>query len=556
MFKQSRIYVKNRRISPSFFLSLSVLVTFLTQTTSDSLEKRQQVRYFPNGFLFGSSTASYQVEGAWNEDGRTPSIWDTISHARPCLISECHNGDVAADTYHLYKRDVEMMRELNLDFYRLSISWSRLLPTSFPDNINEKAVEFYRNWLDEIHKYNIEPMVTLYHWDLPQKLQDMGGWTNPYIIDWFVDYARVVFEQFGDQVNMWLTFNEPREICHQGYGSGTMAPLLKIPGVAEYICAKNLLLAHAKTYHMYDKEFRSLKRGTIGISFSASCNEPESQEHAEAAEDSAAFEWGIYAHPIFSETGDYPQVIKEKVAAKSAAQGFPRSRLPELSPEEIDLIKGTSDFFGLNHYSTNFIYRNESVYNMYDAPSLYDDQDIAIYKLAEWKSSAADWLKEVPWGFYKLLTYIREKYNNPPVYVTENGFTTTGGMEDNDRIEYFLNYLDALLDALEEGSDIRGYAAWSLMDNFEWLKGYTHKFGLYAVDFESPERTRTPRKSAFILKEIARTHKLNPNYEPDTTAMTISTKDIQDYDSCIHCKRCMQFLQPGIIVLFVEVDQT
>ncbi|XP_026319716.1 myrosinase 1-like [Hyposmocoma kahamanoa] len=269
---------------------LLVLVSCLALTTSNSFGKRQQVRYFPNGFLFGSSTSSYQVEGAWDEDGKSPNVWDTATHARPCWISECHNGDVATDSYHLYKRDVEMMRELNLDFYRFSISWSRLLPTSFNDNINEKAVEFYRNLIDEMLMYNIEPMVTLYHWDLPQKLQDMGGWTNPHIVDWFVDYARIVFDQFGDQVNFWITFNEPRDICHQGYGASTLAPLLKIAGVAEYMCAKNLLLAHAKTYHMFNKEFRSSKEAMVGISISANWLEPESQEHAEAAEESRAFE--------------------------------------------------------------------------------------------------------------------------------------------------------------------------------------------------------------------------------------------------------------------------
>ncbi|XP_013168109.1 PREDICTED: lactase-phlorizin hydrolase-like [Papilio xuthus] len=482
---------------------------------------RHEVRKFPDNFLFGTATASYQVEGAWNEDGKAESIWDHITHENPCVTKDCLNGDIADDSYHQYKRDVEMMRELGLDYYRFSLSWPRILPNSFPDKINEAGVQYYNNLIDEMLKYNIKPMITLYHWDLPQKLQEMGGWTNPYIIDWYSDYARVAFELFGDRVKDWITINEPHPVCYYGYGDKAMAPLLNIKGVADYMCTKNLLLAHAKAYHIYDKEFRPTQGGKIFIALSAQWYDAEHEEFSVAAQEANDFSWAIYSHPIFSATGDFPKSLKETVAAKSAAQGYPRSRLPEFTQEEIEYIRGTSDYFGLNHYSTKYVYRNESVVNYYESPSFEDDLGVIMYTYDDWKIGESDFTKFVPWGFYKLLTKIREDYGNPSVIITENGFATLGGLNDDDRITYYKHYMNAMLDAMEDGSDVQAYTAWSLMDNFEWLQGYTQRFGLYEVDYESPERTRTPRKSAFYYKQILRTRELDMHYEPDTDVMTI-----------------------------------
>lgn len=182
-----------------------------------------------------------------------------------------------------------MMRELGLDYYRFSLSWTRILPTSFPDQINDAGVQYYNNLIDEMLKYNIEPMVTLYHWDLPQKLQELGGWANPHIVDWYADYSRIAFELFGDRVKTWITINEPKEVCYQGY-SATLAPLYNISGMGEYMCAKNLLVAHAKVYHIYNDEFKATQGGTIGIALSATWNEPASEKDTEAAEDLIQFE--------------------------------------------------------------------------------------------------------------------------------------------------------------------------------------------------------------------------------------------------------------------------
>ncbi|CAG4916863.1 unnamed protein product [Colias eurytheme] len=479
---------------------------------------RHEVRKFPEGFLFGASTAAYQVEGAWNEDGRSESIWDYLSHQTPCAIKNCDTGDIAVNSYYLYKRDVEMIRELGLDCYRFSLSWTRILPTGFPNVINDAGVQYYNNLIDELLKYNIEPIVTIYHWDLPQKLQELGGWANPNIVDWYADFAKIAFSLFGDRVKYWVTINEPYQICYEGYGSNALAPLLNIQGVAEYLCAKNLLLAHAKAYHIYDDEFRSSQGGNIFISISARWNEPEGKDHIEAAHDANAFNWMQYAHPIFSKTGDFPETMKKRVAAKSAEQGFLRSRLPEFTPEEIAYVKGTSDFFGLNHYISFYIYRNSSVNSFHKVPSMFHDAEIVSYQLDKWKLSENSTTRASPWGFYNLLTSIKDNYNNIPVFITENGMGSGGvGLEDDDRVTYYRLYLSALLDAIDNGSDVKGYTAWSLMDNMEWLHGYSIRYGLYEVDYNSPNRTRTPRKSAYVYKELVRTRQLDTHYEPDTT---------------------------------------
>ncbi|XP_045767528.1 myrosinase 1-like [Maniola jurtina] len=476
---------------------------------------RCKIRKFPHGFMFGTATSSYQIEGAWNVDGKTENIWDRLTHTRQYLVRDQSSGDTTDNSYYLYKRDVEMLRELGVDFYRFSISWTRILPTSFPDKINKAGVAYYNNLINELLKHNIKPVVTIFHWDLPQKLQDLGGWANPYIVDWYADYARTLFKLFGDRVKYWVTINEPHQVCYFAYGDKILAPALDIKGVAEYLCAKNVLLAHATAYHIYDKEFRPKQKGIVFISLSAQWYEPLYKNQSKAAFDANQFEWEQYSHPIFSKTGDFPPAMKKRIAERSAEQGFPRSRLPEFTPQEIQFIRGSSDFFGLNHYLTNYVSRNKSVYGYYESPSFNDDLGVFFHVLPEWTIGQSNFTKFVPWGFYKLLTYIRKEYGNPTVFITENGFSTYGGRIDNDRVLYYTEYLSAMLDAMEEGSDVQAYTAWSLMDNFEWTYGYTEKFGVYEVDFSTPERKRTPRKSAYVLREIFQTHLLNRCYIPD-----------------------------------------
>nr|AEW46866.1 seminal fluid protein CSSFP016 [Chilo suppressalis] len=448
-----------------------------------------------------------------------------MTHNKPEVIKDMTNGDIAADTYNNYKRDVEMMRELGLDAYRFSLSWARLLPDGFTNNVNEAGVTFYNNYIDEMIKYNIQPMVTLYHWDLPQKLQELGGFVNPLFTDWFEDYARLAFERFGDRVKFWITFNEPREICYEGYGAATKAPILNATAVGTYLCAKNLVIAHAKAYHAYVKDFKPNQNGQCGITISVNWFGPatDSEEDHIMAELRRQAEWGLYAEPIFSQQGGFPKELSERVAEKSAKQGYASSRMPSFTDEERDLVRGSFDFFGVNHYTAFLASAAKEHKTYYPVPSPYDDSDSSTYTPDDWPKSASGWLKLAPNSIFDAFTFLRNKYGDIDFYVTENGWSTspTAGLIDDDRVRYYRAALNSLLDAREAGVNIKGYMAWSLMDNFEWMEGITERFGLYEVDFEDPARSRTPRKSAFVYKHIIKNRYIDSDYKPESLTMTI-----------------------------------
>ncbi|CAH1641613.1 unnamed protein product [Spodoptera littoralis] len=456
-------------VGPILFNSVFTII-------SDKVSCKSKSRPFPPEFMFGAATSAFQVEGGWHEDGKSPSIWDVACHSDPTLIKDETTADVAADSYHRFHQDVTVASDLGLDFYRFSISWPRVLPNGFSDKINHLGMDYYNELIDKLLARNIIPMVTIYHWDLPNNLQKIGGWANPAIVDIFVDYAKFLFIGFGEKVKYWITFDDPREICVSGYGSAQKAPFINISGVAEYMCTRN---------------------------------------------------WGLYAHPIFSKAGDYPQEVKKSVAYKSAEQSFPRSRLIELSPVEVALIRGSADFLGVNAFTSKLAYRDASLEGMYPVPSFKDDMGAVLVKDPSWTQSESSWLQEVPWGFFKLLNEIKSLYDNPPVFITANGWSSAGGLLDEDRINYLRTYLNALLDAIYEGCDIKGYSVWSLIDTFEWRSGYLEKFGLYEVDFSSQQKTRTPRKSAFIYREMIRSKKLNPDFEPEKFIVEV-TKEVPE----------------------------
>ncbi|XP_023935452.2 myrosinase 1 [Bicyclus anynana] len=484
-----------------------------------------QDRRFPDDFLFGAATAAYQIEGGWNADDKGENIWDRLTHTNPGFIADRSNGDIAADTYTNYRTDVEMMRQLGLDAYRFSVSWSRILPDGLSNKVSSAGLAFYNNYIDEMVKYNITPMVTLYHWDLPQKIQDLGGFMNPLFHEWFEDYARIVFENFGDRVKHWITFNEPREICYEGYGSDTKAPVLNRTDIGTYYCAKNLVIAHAKAYYAYVNDFKPKQGGVCGITISVNWFGPldDTADDLLAAKIKRQVEWGLYAEPIFSENGGFPTELSEIVAKKSAEQGYKKSRIPEFTEEERKLVQGSSDFFGVNHYSATLVSATKHK-QLYPVPSLLDDAGVGIYRPPEWPESASSWLAMAPKSMYNALTHLKNKYNNPTIYITENGWSETphdGNYIDDGRVRYFRAALNDALDSLEAGVDLRGYMAWSLMDNFEWNQGYLERLGIYEVNFESESRERRPRKSAFIYKQIIKTRVIDPNYEPESYHMSI-----------------------------------
>ncbi|KAJ8733386.1 hypothetical protein PYW08_001684 [Mythimna loreyi] len=473
---------------------------------------------FPDDFIFGVSTAAYQIEGGWNEGGKGESMWDTFLHEHPTFTVDHSNGDVAADSYHHYMEDIEMIKKLGVQSYRMSISWTRILPNGTDNNINQEGVKYYRTLFEELVKANITPVVTLYHWDMPTPFMKLGGWTNAKVIDYFEDYARVAFRLYGDLVKMWLTVNEPHEGCLSGYGQATLAPAMNSHGLGIYLCTHNNLLAHARVYRMYEKEFKPLQKGKVSLPFESAWAEPHDPNKAddvEAAENYLQMHLGMFAHPIFSEEGDYPRVVREKIDNMSRLQGYSRSRLPYFTDEEVKALRGSADFFSLNHY-TALSNTPSAMESYFKVPSLHQDTGVRILVYPSWPKPFIRWQYLYPQGFRKLVNWLQNKYKilkEIPIIITENGFADFGGIEDYDRVDYYNDFLYQLLLAIhEDGCNVKGYFAWSLMDDFEWIDGYKHKFGLYSVDFNSPNRTRTPKLSAYNYANIVRTRRIDFDY--------------------------------------------
>ncbi|KAJ2940600.1 hypothetical protein O0L34_g6542 [Tuta absoluta] len=478
------------------------------------MEKDRKVRCIPKSLKFGVATAAFQIEGAWNVADKTPSIWDTYCHL-PNKIKDGTTGDDACKSYHFFKRDIEMLKILGVDFYRFSISWPRMLPNGFANKISADGTAYYNNLINALIENGIEPVVTMFHWDLPQKLQDLGGWANPLISDWFEDYARVLFSLFGDRVKIWVTINEPKQIGLFGYGYKRFAPALNAQGIGEYLAAKNIVMAHAKAWRLYDKEFREMQMGRCGITIATDFREAasDSPQDIEAGLDAMEFEVGMYAHPIFSEKGGFPDRLIERVDKRSAEQGFPRSRLPEFTEQEKELVKGTSDFYGFNHYSTKFYSREQFSEGMFPIPS-YDDDICAAPTWLHHRTAPIVHCTPIPEGIRKALNWVKNTYNNPEIFITENGYGNFGGTDDFDRVSYYMSYLDAVLDAIEiDGCNVTRYTCWSLMDNFEWDSGLSAKFGLFEIDFKDDERKYTARLSANWYSDLLRNRILDHGYE-------------------------------------------
>ncbi|KOB64528.1 Uncharacterized protein OBRU01_24123 [Operophtera brumata] len=256
----------------------NVLLFCYLAITQNPVSCTTKIRRFPEGFMFGASSGAYQVEGGYAEG-----------------VDDGSTGDVAADSYHQYQRDVELMKELGLDFYRFSVSWTRILPRGFADSINQAGISYYNNLIDELVRNNIKPFLTIYHWDMPWNLQVLGGWTNPFVVQLFTDYAKVLFDKFGDRVKYWVTVNDPRKACSDEFNADIKAPEANNTGIAVYLCAKNILLAHAQAYHLYDEKYRKLQNGTIGIAINQNWYEPASDtiDDYQAAADARQFEVSI-----------------------------------------------------------------------------------------------------------------------------------------------------------------------------------------------------------------------------------------------------------------------
>jgi len=458
---------------------------------------------FPDGFLWGAATAAYQIEGGWDEDGKGESIWDVFTKIEG-KIKDGSSGDVACDSYHKYKEDVQLLKNMGLNSYRFSIAWSRILPNGVGET-NPAGIQYYKDLISELKEAGIEPAATLYHWDLPQALQEQGGWLNASVADWFEEYARVVFTEFGDEVKMFITLNEPKETSIQGHGTGTMAPGFFGIGDLTYIAAHNQIRAHARAYRLYQSEFATAQGGRVGITLNTNWGEPlepNNPEHLEASERFMQFQYGWYGHAIFKD-GKYPAVMRTRIDGNSVIQGLPESRLPHFTPEESEMIAGSTDFIGLNFYTSNLVFPAEEDISK---PSFFTDDGLQDYQDETWYGSGSVWLKITPWGIRRALNWINTEYGGKyDIYITENGLSDKmGNTDDLNRIYYYKHYINQILKAIkEDGVPVAGYYAWSLLDNFEWAMGYTEKFGLHSVDMNSPDRTRTAKESSKYYGKIA-----------------------------------------------------
>lgn len=476
-----------------------------------AFQKSLAVDYkFPDYFKFGAASSAYQVEGAWNSSGRGENFWDRLLHTRPEVIVDRTNGDIACDSYRLWRRDIEIAEELGLNMYRFSISWTRILPTGFPNVISEEGKTHYSDFIDGLLAKGIEPLVTIYHNDLPQSLQDLGGWANPLVVDWFVDYAAVVFSLYADRVKLWLTLNEPVGICEFGYHN-LGAPFLMDPDVGRYLCNKHTLLAHAKAYRLYEELYKAKYHGKLSVSSLFFWFEPATPDDQEVT-DLMIDNWeGRYAHAIFSKEGGWPKKLEKLLLESSIKDGYPQARLPPFTPEEVELIKGTYDFYGLNHYTTRLIHKVKPG----EQPGIWpltgwEDIGVVMLNQPSWKTTSAEWFAIYPKGLRNQLKWIHKTYGVKEIIITENGMLSEDPtLADTERVEYMRDYLEQVILAIEEGVPVTGYTAWTMMNNFEWLSGYTIKYGLYSVDFSDPNRTRTPRESAHFYASVTKSRTLH-----------------------------------------------
>ncbi|MEO1652278.1 MAG: GH1 family beta-glucosidase [Bacteroidota bacterium] len=449
---------------------------------------------FPKDFVWGAATSSYQIEGAYKADGKGPSIWDAFCTI-PTRIQNADHGNQAIDHYHRYKEDVALMKSLGFPAYRFSISWPRVLPTG-TGQINEKGIDFYSRLIDELLENGISPWVTLYHWDLPLALQmEKDGWLHPDIADYFAEYADLCFRSWGDRVNNWITLNEPWVISILGYGKGVFAPG-RVSNHEPYVAGHHLLRAHAKAVAIYREQYAQTG-GKIGITNNCDWREPltDAPEDVAAAERALQFFLAWYADPIYK--GDYPSVMRERLG----------DRLPEFTAEEKQQLLGSSDFFGLNHYTTMYASHAKDGLDqvaVFGNGGISEDQYVNLHVDKNWEFTSMKW-GVVPWGCRKLLEWIDARYDSPDIYITENGFAQDdqlidGKVDDQNRLRYYQEYLKACEEAIENGVKLKGYFAWSLFDNFEWASGYKPRFGITYVDYESLERT--PKASAYWFKSL------------------------------------------------------
>lgn len=446
---------------------------------------------FCNNFVWGAATASYQVEGAANEDGKGLHIWDVYSNT-PDKILEGHTGENACDHYHRYKEDIAIMKEIGLKAYRFSVSWSRIMPDGRGE-INQKGIDFYNALIDELCANGIEPYMTLFHWDLPYELYKRGGFMNPDMVTWFANYAKVIAEQFSDRVKYFMTFNEPQCFIGLGFLSGEHAPGLKCPYQDTFEMSHTVLKAHGaavRALREYAKQEIKIGYAPTGTMCYPASERKEDIEEARnvlfECPDLENWAWGVswWSDPII--LGHYPEEGLRKY----------KKYLPEITQQDLDLIHQPIDFYGQNIYNGVMTRLKEDGTREY------------ITRYPGFPKTAIQW-PITPECLYWGPKFLYERYQKP-IYITENGMSAhdvislDGKVHDPNRIDFLTRYLSQLKKAADSGVDIQGYFQWSLMDNFEWAKGYSERFGLVFVDYQTQKRII--KDSAYWYKEVIHTN--------------------------------------------------
>lgn len=442
---------------------------------------------FAENFLWGTASAAYQVEGAYLEDGKGLNIWDAYCQEGN-RVAHSENGNVACDHYHHFREDVKMMREMGIKNYRFSINWTRILPEG-TGKINEKGLQFYSDLVDELLANDIEPLVTLFHWDYPLALHQKGGWLNRESSDWFAEYAKVVVDALSDRVKYWMTINEPQVFIGCGYAIGKFAPFEKHLPCDLTRMTHNVLLSHGKAVQVIRKYAK--KKPVIGFAFATPCctptdNTPEAIEEARrksfaVTRDRFPFELSWWADPIFF--GKYPQEAYDVLGAD----------MPEILPGDMEIISHPVDFYGVNIYESK---ATENVYGYAENAYLGCPRTQMGWPVT-------------PEVLYWSPKFLYERYKKP-VLLSENGMAghdwvhLDGRVHDAHRIDFMKRYLRELCRSAEDGAEIMGYMYWSIMDNFEWADGYDKRFGLVHVDYQTQERTI--KDSGYFYRDVIQTN--------------------------------------------------
>ncbi len=456
-------------------------------------------RRFPEGFVWGVGTSSYQIEGAAATDGRAPSIWDTFAHT-PGKVNRGDTGDIACNSYHRLDDDVQLLTELGVGAYRFSVSWPRVLPNG-SGAVNVLGLDYYRRLIDRLCERDIKPVLTIYHWDLPQTLEDRGGWANRDAALALGELAAVLAEALGEQVAMWITINEPLQTVQQGYLNGSHAPGRRDPALAA-AALHHILLGHG--YALQALRSR-LPDAAAGPSMDPQPFLALDQGSRAAAEALDAEYNRAYLDPVLR--GSYPAALR--------ADLMPPGEL--IQDGDLALISAPIDFFGLNYYRPHYLRRGDRFDLRVGESAIPGWRGTVRYMDPDLPRTVMGW-PIVPAAMRDLLIRLHEETGGLPLYVTENGcaaddyLTPEGRVDDHERIAYIHGHLGAVLEAIAAGVNVAGYFHWSLMDNFEWAEGYRRRFGLHYVEFESGRRVR--KRSAYFYRQVAISNELPPAPEP------------------------------------------